>query len=297
MWVIVIVAALLVGHRLVPDRPGHLGSLVEAFLPWAGLAVVGLFELAVWRRNVRRMIAALVPAVVWLGVVAFPAGAGTGDLLVVQHNVSDENADPAGTARALAEARPDLIGLEEVTPEQVGVYERELGGAYPFHAVYGTVGLWSRYRIIESAEIDIKPHGLEADWRRGLRALVATPGADSAVFVAHLPSVRAGLRGFNTEWRDDSARKLGKFITDEATQRVVLIGDLNASVDDRGLRPVISHMHAAPAGYAWSFPARMPIARIDQVMVRGGDVASIRTLAATGSDHRPVAAAIRFDRV
>jgi vancomycin resistance protein VanJ len=114
------------------------------------------------------------------------------------------------------------------------------------------------------------------------------------VFVAHLPSVRAGLRGLNTEWRDDSARKLGAFIGGEATGRLVLIGDLNATVDDRGLRPVTSRLRAAPSGFAWSFPARAPIARIDQVMVRGGAVAGVRTLPRTGSDHRPIAAQVRF---
>ncbi|HTJ33521.1 MAG TPA: endonuclease/exonuclease/phosphatase family protein, partial [Dactylosporangium sp.] len=292
-----LVAALLAGHRLVPDAPGNLGSLLEAFLPWLGLAVPVLFELAVWRRSVPAMIAALVPAVAWaamFGAQALPAGDGPADLGVVQHNVSDENADPAGTARALASARPDLIGLEEVTPEALPAYDGALAGGYPFHAVYGTVGLWSRYHIIESGPIDIKPSGLEADWRRGLRAVVAAPGGEVVVFVAHLPSVRPGLRGFNTARRDDSARKLGAFIAAEPAERVVVIGDLNATVDDRGLRPLTSRLTWSRSGFAWSFPARAPVARIDQIMARGATVAGVRTLPKTGSDHLPITARIAF---
>lgn len=75
---------------------------------------------------------------------------------------------------------------------------------------------------------------------------------------------------------------------------MTLIGDLNATVDDRGLRLVSSQLTWAPAGAALSGPARYPIARIDQIMARDATATSVRALPRTGSDHLPIAARIRL---
>ncbi len=73
---------------------------------------------------------------------------------------------------------------------------------------------------------------------------------------------------------------------------MILLGDLNGTVDDRGLDPLTSRMDGAGRGLAFSFPAAFPVARIDQVMARSAAVGRIRTLPATGSDHLPVLARI-----
>jgi vancomycin resistance protein VanJ len=73
---------------------------------------------------------------------------------------------------------------------------------------------------------------------------------------------------------------------------VLLLGDLNSTVDDRGLAPLTSQMNVAERGLAFSFPTAFPLARIDQVMARSASVTHIRTLPATTSDHLPVAARI-----
>lgn len=142
-------ALLLVGHRAVPNTPGHLGSLLEAFLPWLGLAVVPLLTVAVLRRSVLALVAVVLPVAAWayaFGGLFLPAGdPGPRDLVVVQHNVSDVNADPTGTARALAAEGADLIALEELVPGALPAYEKALAAKYPFHEVRGTVGIWSRH--------------------------------------------------------------------------------------------------------------------------------------------------------
>jgi vancomycin resistance protein VanJ len=51
-------------------------------------------------------------------------------------------------------------------------------------------------------------------------------------------------------------------------------------------------LNVAERGFAFSFPAAFPKARIDQVMARSGAVGHIRTLPATGSDHLPVVARV-----
>ncbi|GAA3336878.1 endonuclease/exonuclease/phosphatase family protein [Amorphoplanes nipponensis] len=292
----VIVAFLLVFHRAVPNTVGRLGSLVETFLPWLGLTIPPLFALAWWRRSRLAALAALLPLVAWLAVFGghlLPRDDAPYDLTVVQHNVSDENRDPAGTARALAAARPDLIALEELTPAALPAYAAALPAEYAHHTVQGTVGLWSRFPLSGARLVDIRPRAFGADWNRGLRAVAATPGGDVAVYVAHLPSVRIGPGGFGSAPRDESARRLGAVLAAEPLPEVIVMGDLNLTVDDRGLA-ALGPLTTARSTFAFSWPARAPVARIDQVLGRSVTVTELRTLPATGSDHRPIAARIRL---
>ncbi|MFF1734390.1 endonuclease/exonuclease/phosphatase family protein [Streptomyces sp. NPDC058247] len=296
----VVTAGLLAFHRVVPNSVGHLGSLLELFLPWLGLVVVVLLVLALLRRSAVALVALLLPVAAWTylcgGLLLPGKSPGAHDLVVVQHNVSDENTDPAGTARTLADAEPDLIALEELVPAALPGYEQVLAPHYPYHAVRGTVGLWSKHPLMDARAVDIKPRGITESWERGLRAAVRTPHGEIAVYVAHLPSVRVGASGLGSTWRDESARMLGRALSAEKSKPVILLGDLNSTVDDRGLTPLTSRMNTAERGFAFSFPAAFPVARIDQVMARSATVTHIRTLPETGSDHLPVAARVSLGR-
>lgn len=295
----VLTAGLLVFHRAVPNAVLGLGSLLEAFLPWLGLAVPVLLGLALLRRSALALVALLLPVAAWtyaFGGLLLPAeGSDADDLVVVQHNVSDENPDPEGTARALIEAEPDLIALEELVPPALSVYEKTLAADYPHHAVEGTVGLWSKYPLSDARMLDIAPGGIGEGWKRGLRAEVRAPQGEFAAYVAHLPSIRVRASGLAAAWRNESAGLLGKAVAAEKLDRIVLMGDLNSTVDDRGLAPVTSRMNVAERGFALSFPETFPVARIDQVMARGARVIDIRTLPATPSDHLPVAARLKLN--
>lgn len=291
-----LIAVLLAFPRVIPNRAFHAGSLLESFLPWLGLAVVPLLALALLRRSATALSALLLPVAAWtyaFGALLLPGtDPGAHDLVVVQHNVSDENTDPAATARTLADAGPDLIALEELLPAARPVYERTLAPDYPFHAVRGTVALWSKHPLSGTRPVDIKPRGITEPWQRGLRTVVRTPHGDVAAYVAHLPSVRIGAGGLTSARRDESAELLGRAVAAEKVGTVILLGDLNSTVDDRGLTPLTSQLNVSERGFAFSFPASFPLARIDQVMARGAQVGPLRTLSETGSDHLPVATRI-----
>ncbi len=302
-WVIAGVAVVLGGvlgfHRLVPNWPGRVGSLMESFLPWGGALVVVLLVVALVRRSAVALVALLLPAGVWVdtfgGLLLPGEESGGRELVVVQHNVSDENRDPAGTARALADSGADLVALEELVDPQVAAYEKALAADYPHHVVRGTVGLWSKHPLSGEQVVDIKPRSVEEGWSRGLRAVVRSPYGDVAAYVAHLPSVRVGVGGLASQRRDESAALLGRAIAGESVGPVILLGDLNGVVEDRGLRPLTSQLAFAESGFAFSFPAAFPLARIDQVMARSAAVGHIRTLPATGSDHLPVIARVTLE--
>lgn len=292
----VLTALVLAFHPGVPNAGVRLGSLLESFLPWLGLAVPVLLVSALLRRSVLALVALLLPAAAWtylFGGLLLPApDPGPRELLVVQHNVSDENPDPAGTARSLAAAGPDLIALQELLPAALPEYRRVLAEEYPHHAVHGTVGLWSRYPLTGVRPLDIRPADLTADWNRGLRAEVRTPHGPIAAHVAHLPSMRLNTGGLTSARRDESARLLGEAVEAEPLETVILLGDFNGSAEDRGLAPLTTRLNTAERGLALSFPAAFPVARIDQVMARSATVVHLRALPATASDHLPVAARV-----
>ncbi|MFB8775332.1 endonuclease/exonuclease/phosphatase family protein [Streptomyces broussonetiae] len=290
-----LLALVMVVHAHIPNSIGNLGSLTETFLPWLGVAIPVLLVLGLVRRSASALIAVLVPALVWLnlfgGLLSDKAATG-GDLTVVTHNVNAENADPEGTAQDVAASGADVLALEELTAAAVPVYEKALASTYRYHSVQGTVGLWSKYPISGVRSVDIK-----LGWTRAMRATVTAPAGPVAVYVAHLPSVRVKLEaGFTARQRDHSADALGEAIADERLERIVLLGDLNGTMNDRALNAVTSQMRstqgAAGSGFGFSWPASFPMARIDQVMVKGIEPVSSWTLPRTGSDHLPVAARV-----
>lgn len=293
----VLTALVMILHAQIPNRIGNLGSLMETFLPWLGLFVPVILVGALVRRSATALIALLLPAVVWLnlfgGLLLDKSGAG-GDLTVATHNVNAENSDPEGTAREIVESGADVVALEELKASAVPTYEKGLAGTYKYHSVQGTVGLWSKYPMTGSRPVDIR-----MGWTRAMRATVTTPKGEIAVYVAHLPSVRVKLHaGFTANQRDDSADALGEAIADEEIGRIVLLGDLNGTMNDRSLNAVTSQMRstqgAAGDGYGFSWPAAFPMARIDQIMVKGVEPMSSWTLPRTGSDHLPIAARIEL---
>ncbi|KPI22128.1 Endonuclease/exonuclease/phosphatase [Actinobacteria bacterium OV450] len=288
-----LVSLIMIFHAELPNDVGNLGSLTETFLPWLGLAVPLLLAAAVVRKSATALIAILLTAVVWVnlfgGLVLGKSGSG-GNLMVATHNVDADNPDPRGTAAQVAKSGADVLALTELKGGVVPVYERALSGTYKYHAVEGTVGVWSKYPLSSSSPVDIK-----MGWTRAMRTTVDSPHGPIAVFAAHLPSVRVKLNaGFTANQRDNSAGALGAALAAEPLKKVILLGDLNGTMNDRSLSEVTSQMRstqgAAGDGFGFSWPAQFPMARIDQIMVRGITPEASWTLPRTGSDHLPVAA-------
>lgn len=294
----VFLTVVMVFHSDIPNAVGNLGSLVETFLPWLGVLLPVLLILGLVRRSATAVIALVLPVAVWLnlfGGLLFADKSGSGgDLTVATHNVNAGNPDPAGTAQQVAGSGADIVALQELPTGKVAAYEDALADRYPHHSVQGTVGLWSKYPVTDSSPVDIK-----LGWTRAMRATVTTPEGRIKVYVAHLPSVRVKLHaGFTANQRDDSADALGEAIAHEPLERVVLLGDLNGTMNDRSLNAVTAQMRstqgAAGDGFGFSWPAAFPMARIDQIMVRGVEPLASWTLPATDSDHLPIAARVQL---
>ncbi|WP_084700117.1 endonuclease/exonuclease/phosphatase family protein [Streptacidiphilus anmyonensis] len=314
---LLVASALLLGllmllHAEIPNRwSGNLGSLVETLLPWFGVCVPVLLAAALWRRSASALVALLLPVLVWLnlfgGLLEDKARPG-GDLTVAEQNVNAGNPDPARTARDLAASGATVLALVELTPQSAPLYEKGLAGTYPYRTVQGTVGLWSKLPLSDTQQIDIVDYGplaatkaadRKAAANRALRTTVATDHGPLTVYVAHLGSVRLMPRGgYWTVSRNIGAQALGRAIAADPSRRVVLLGDLNGTTDDRALAALTAQLHSTQAtagdGFGFTWPAQFPVVRIDQILVRGVTPKSSRVLPADGSDHLPVAAAISW---
>jgi vancomycin resistance protein VanJ len=306
-----LLALVMLLHADIPDWRWNLGSLTETFLPWLGLLIPVLLAGALRRRSASALAALVLSAVVWLhlfgGVLTDKSRPG-GFLTMASENVNAGNPDPASTARDLAASGADVLALEELTPQAAGTYEKELAKAYPYHTLQGTVGLWSKLPLSGTRPIDIMDYGPLADTLppgqkmasdRALRTTVATGHGPLTVYVAHPGSVRVNPEaGFWTASRDIGVQALGQAIAADPGKRVVLLGDLNGTMDDRAFAGLTAQLHSAQEtagdGFGFTWPASFPVVRIDQILTAGVEPARSWVLPANGSDHRPVEATISW---
>jgi vancomycin resistance protein VanJ len=79
---------------------------------------------------------------------------------------------------------------------------------------------------------------------------------------------------------------------------VLLLGDLNGSLEDRAFVGLTTQLRSAQDvagdGFGFTWPASFPVARIDQILVKGVKPDSAWVRPANGSDHRPVEARISW---
>jgi vancomycin resistance protein VanJ len=287
----VVVMALLRFHAEVPNA-GNFGSLLETFLPWLGLAAVPLGVIALFRRAPLAIGAVAVLSALWMFMFAttlWPKGSSGGDLVVVTHNISASNTSTQKTADALLAENADLIAIEEFSGASDQILRTTFAKRFGHNAITGTVGLWSRYPISTSEPLDL---GLS--WARALRAVVETDHGQVAVYVVHLASVRVGVMGFRSSQRNLAIKLLASKVRTDPVRRVIVMGDFNGSSYDRALTPLLDQVRSAQrlagTGFGFSWPARFPMARIDQILVRGVQPKGAWVMSRTGSDHRPVAA-------
>ncbi|MET9275931.1 endonuclease/exonuclease/phosphatase family protein [Kribbella sp. NPDC003557] len=301
-WVIAVLAILsalpLLFHRYVPNSIGNLGSLLDTFLPWVGVAIPVLAVAALVRRSATAGVALLVPTVVWglmFGNLLIPGkgGGGAYDLRVLTHNVDAANPDPERTAKDLLAADADVMALEELTTGDLKVYKSAFAKLYPYQVSRDTVALWSKYPVVETKSVDVG-----FSWTRALRAEVSTPEGKVAVYVAHLASVRVGTSGFTSDQRNNTIKALGRQIADERLAGVIVMGDFNGTATDRSLAPLTAGLRsaqgAAGTGFGFTWPSAFPMARIDHILVRGVTPTKAWVMSPTGSDHRPVVAELRI---
>ncbi|MBB2985246.1 endonuclease/exonuclease/phosphatase family protein [Terracoccus luteus] len=276
---------VLVGHRLLP---GELGFLVETALVWLGMLVLPLLAWAAVARSRGGATVALVPAVVWAllfvpAVVPLTWTAAdpvTGrQLVVASQNVAAGARTAGDSASSLVAGGAQVIGLQELTASARRDAADVLRESHPHSYTVGTVGLWSAYPI-ENA----RPLELRLGWRRALRADVVTPSGTVRVYVVHAASARVGAHGE----RDAMLEALARVVAADDSERIVLVGDLNAVSTDRalsGLHDELDEPNLGSGGVLRTWPTTLPLLGLDHVMGRGVEFTDRESLVVGEGDH------------
>jgi vancomycin resistance protein VanJ len=129
-------------------------------------------------------------------------------------------------------------------------------------------------------------------WDRALRVDVETPGAPTSVYAVHLASVRPG----ENARRDQMLAELTSTVGADDAERVLVVGDLNTATTDRTLSPlsdVLTEDADSALGLGFTWPAALPLARLDHAFVRGLTTVTSTVLPDNGSDHRGIEVGLR----
>lgn len=266
--------------------PGVVGTATAALLPWCGLALLALAVCAlVFAR--RTLIVLIAPVLVW-GLAIAPSAPGlaaaTGSdtnasFAIVSQNVRAHSGGAAASAAGLAASGADVIALTEVDAASLAAARDALAADYPHAYAIGTVAVWSRFPIIEAEALSL---GL--DWKRALRVVVAAPQAEVAVYVMHAASVRPGVQ----QERDTMLTGIADAVADDPRDAVVVVGDFNAASADPALgaiRAQLDWVRPTDGSLGFTWPAGVPLTRIDHAFVRGLEVRGSTTMRAGTSDH------------
>lgn len=282
------------------------------FLPLPFLIIAaGLYKK--WRWLIPLALPAITFAIMFGGVFLPTLPANTSDsdlqLTATTFNVLWENTDYAAIAQAIHQNAPDLIGMEELHPNNFDGIVSALAADYPYHAPKpeapsGGVGLFSRYPIESADPFELPPRNLT------LHAVVNVQGQRIHVFVVHLsPNNFFGYP--SSEWipmaeeryasRASETAQL-KAMIEAMTEPVVLLCDCNLSDTSQAYAILASFLIDSHSEVGWGFghtwmqpPYDIPVQRMDYVWHNNAFVAnSIQIGPNGGSDHLPVTAKLNL---
>jgi endonuclease/exonuclease/phosphatase (EEP) superfamily protein YafD len=276
-----------------------------AFTPLAAAGAVGVAIIALALRQRAAAITAVAVAIALAGFVAPRAlggpsaaegGSGPG-LRVLTLNLFHDPAAAEPLTALVRRTHPDVVSLQEVTPEVAQALQRAgLGKLMRRHIVEPRPTGWGSalYTNRRLRQVPAVRDG-------AIAALMRVPGAPQLELrtVHPLPPRTPGAVSV---WRD-YLRKLPPATPDGRVR--ILAGDFNATLDHAELRRVISHGYEDAAerigsGLDGTWPANRdipPAITIDHVIAdaRCG-VRAYKVLAVKGSDHRAVLADLALPR-
>lgn len=288
-------ALLLGAHTHVPDVAG-LGLLLDTALPWLGWLIPVLALMALAAHTRAASFSVVIPAVVWgfmFVPVIVPLGFGPdaastsaasasstdGTLTVASQNVQAASGTAGGSAATLAAAGADVIALQELDDASLSAARAALDGTYPHYYGIGTVGMWSKFPILNA-----QPWDLGLGWQRALAADIDTPSGPVSIYVIHAGSARPGDHAN----RDTMLTNLAGVLPNDENERVIAVGDFNAASNDRAFEAItreLTEPNQTNGMFGFTWPAAFPAARLDHFLQRGMTVTANTVLPAGSSDH------------
>ena len=309
-WLIVAVLGLVALLRLVaPDSAEPLIVLdaltLVVYLPAWVVAVGALIARRWWLGAAAAVVVAAQVAFVapeLLAAAPVPAWARHAPAVrVFDANIDQSLHFEAGYLRAIEQDRPDLVTLEEFTPQALqAMVASGVLASFPYRCVAPTPGatgflVASRLRL---TGCQVRTVAWDGTWMQYMvQATLWSPGGPVALRVVH---TLAPLPAYWREWSAALAA-VGRSVDASSDSRMLMVGDFNATWGNSGF---VALLHdgltdgAAARGQAtdmtWPNGAVVPpFARIDHVLT--GARLAVTQIAAKpgfGSDHRYLTATV-----
>lgn len=291
-------SALVVLLRL--SRLDDSGLVIAAISlsPWTFLPLLAAGGWAAWRRRWPMAVVAVVVLIApgWWAVTQFrpwstapAAGAGWPRLRILDANVTWTNTRAAGIAREVARDHPDIVALQEVTPQDLaqltatGVFARYRWRILVPNPRSAGMALWSDRPLHAASEWVDAGHP-------ELRARLDVGGVEVSLLVVHT-FIPIGLPV--AQWKQELAG-IAAAAGHLSGPRIV-VGDFNATWDMQEFQSILStglHDVAVESGDGWKptwspRPGLPAIVTIDHVLVSRRVVpVSYRLGPNPGSEHR-----------
>lgn len=293
--------------RLVAHDAAFPLIVLNAMTTWVYLPAWLTLAVALWWR--RRNLALASTAVVllhvlwvnplsWLPSAAPPLKPSSQRFVVMSVNLLMVNDDTEGIASEIAQAHPDLLLVQEVSPLWAERFDApDMRRLFP-----------QRHVIARSDSFGIgvlSPHALEIEELQlsglpALRGHVALGKRRLELINVHTLPPRTAA--YTEEW-NEMMRRVCQLV-EHGPKPLVLAGDLNATPHARWYRELLSRglrgaHEERGRGYATTWPNGLfpfPPIRLDHFLVSSGvGVISVTEGEGRGSDHRPIVAELSLD--
>jgi endonuclease/exonuclease/phosphatase family metal-dependent hydrolase len=261
---------------------------------------------------------AAVLAIAWI-LSAWPLGQPSQPIRVMTWNIAAGHGNLSAIADVIHNARPDIVGLQEVDvhwSERSGFADQaaRLAEALSMHVRFGPI-----YRLAGDGTAPMREFGLAIlsrppilEFRNHEIPRLSTQSAD--IEPQSMPGfleavVQIGgtrVRVFNThlDYRADPRVRVFQVaamldLLSGTAEPVMLLGDFNAPPAAAELAPLFRRLNDAwpkAADPGFTYPADRPVRRIDYILTSLFQVIDVRVLPVHASDHRAVVAELSAAR-
>lgn len=316
VFVLILTTWLLL--RLYPSDRWLFVRLGSYFAPWLFMALcLALIIALIGKRRWLTGFIILLALVIGMNYIFLltpklsraQAQTDTNLLRVMTFNVHYSNRDTTAIVELIKAENPDIIALQEVTPDLATLLYPKLAAEYPHYLTGEGAGFEKAF--VSRYPLTALPRSREA-WG-GLPAQVETPNGPVIVWNLHPPPA-VNQNGWEAQRQTLSA--IAQEIEGE-TRPLIVLGDFNTTDQAENYRLIANHLTdvhwAVGHGLGFTFPEpdvvdRMgygqliqkasPIVRIDHIFVnKHFDPQETHVIPhGYGSDHRPVVATLRFSQ-
>jgi vancomycin resistance protein VanJ len=306
-----LITAVILMPQIVVGEQSHLIGFVDSFAQLYWLPALLLLPLALILRSRRTVLLILPAALAWMitfgdHFIPKPSLDPLPDqtvLTVMTYNMLDNGRDPADVVAQIAEIDPDIVVVQELTPQRVDAFDVAFATVYPYRAFHVHTGFSRGLGVMSKYPITADRFWHYAFMPASLghqRVQIDVEGQTLTLYNMH--PIHPGLVGefFNPEPRGWEIEAIIKDAQAESAP-FMMAGDFNLpelSLDYQRITRAgfvdAYRRRGWGLGHTFTRGGAVPFLRLDYMFLGPGvDVSTIRVWpTGGGSDHRPVVAHI-----